>query len=363
MKLIEYLLNGGTVFDVTYTWPEWLTSDIRTGVENLAMDYALRTIQPRVQLMAEMVDSMDLEDAIHLQVKNRILRNSYKYQTLLATEGFEYNPIENYNMAESTTRTFDKGAQQDSVQYGQDQTSTLHGHTLTRTHADTDTETFNNTDTRTHANSDTQTFADTVTQTTNTTQALTLDTSDARTTSASVSGTSGSTEGARIDNTTESVYGYNSSTASPAKDTGYSKGQQINSGTSSSQSSGSDTLIRTGTETTGKTGTVADAHTGTITDAHAGTIADAHTGTVTNGHTGTITDANSGTDQVTRSQHTDQTTEGARRDAESTQHTRAGNIGVMSTQDLIGQERAVADFSFLGVLTNDLINSFCLGVM
>ena len=331
MKLIEYLLNGGTVFDVTYTWPEWLTSDIRTGVENLAMDYALRTIQPRVQLLAEMVDDMDLEDAIHLQVKNRILRNSYKYQTLLATEGFEYNPIENYNMAESTSRTFDKGAQQDSVLYGQDQTSTLHGHTLTRTHADTDTQTFANTDTTT----------------TNTTQALTLDTSDARTTSASVSGTSGGTEGARIDNTTESVYGYNSSTASPAKDTQYSKGQQINSGTSSSQSSGSDTLIRTGSETTGTAGTVADAHTGTITD----------------GHTGTITDANSGTDQVTRSQHTDQTTEGARRDAESITHTRAGNIGIMSTQDLIGQERAIADFSFLGVLTNDLINSFCLGVM
>lgn len=46
MKLAEYLLDGGTLFDVTYTWPEWLTSDIRTGVESLAMDYALRTIQP-----------------------------------------------------------------------------------------------------------------------------------------------------------------------------------------------------------------------------------------------------------------------------------------------------------------------------
>lgn len=362
MKLIEYILDGGTLFDVTATWPEWLTSDIRSAVENLALDYGLRKIQPRVEVLAAATDE-DLETIIQLQVKNRIARNDYKYRTLLSTEGFEYNPIENYNMIEEEQRTLSKGAQINSTQYGQDQTSTLHGHTLTRTHADTDTQTFNNTDTRTHANSDTQTFADTLTQTTNTTQALTLDTSDARTTSASISGTSGSTEGARSDTTTESVYGYNSSTAVPAKETGFSKGQQINSGTSSSQSSGSDTLIRTGTETTGKTGTVADAHTGTITDAHAGTIADAHTGTITDGHTGTITDANSGTDQVTRSQHTDQTTEGARQDGESRGLTRSGNIGVTTTQQMIQSEREVAQFSFLGILTADLINSFCLGVM
>lgn len=280
MKLAEYLLDGGTLFDVTYTWPEWLTSNIRTGVESLAMDYALRTIQPRVQLLAELTDN-DLEEVIQLQVKNRITRNDYKYQTLLATESFEYNPIENYNMTESGTDGHTKGQQINSD---------LHGHTLTRTHSDTET--------------------------------LTLNTSDARTSSASISGTSGSTEGARSDSTTESVYGYNSSTAVPSKETGFSKGSQTNSGTSSSQSSGSDTLLRTGTEA--------------------------------NAHTGTITDANSGTDTHTEGQRIDSTTHSL---------TRSGNIGTVTAQDMILQERDIADFSFMDILTRDLINSFCLGVM
>lgn len=280
MKLAEYLLDGGTLFDVTYTWPEWLTSDIRTGVESLAMDYALRTIQPRVQLLSELTDN-DLEDVIQLQVKNRILRNDYKYRTLLATEGFEYNPIENYNMTESGTDGHTKGQQVDTV---------LHGHSLTRTHSNTDT--------------------------------LTLNTSDARTSSASISGTSGSTEGSRTDTSSKSVYGYNSSEAVPSESDQNVKGQQINSGTSSSQSSGSDTLLRTGTEA--------------------------------NAHTGTITDANSGTDTHTEGQRIDSTTHSLER---------SGNIGVTTSQQMIQSEREVAQFSFLGILTSDLINSFCLGVM
>lgn len=280
MKLAEYLLDGGTLFDVTYSWPEWLTSDIRTGVESLAMDYALRTIQPRVQQLAELTDN-DLEDVIQLQVKNRIHRNNYKYQTLLATESFDYNPIENYNMIESGSDGHTKGQQVNTD---------LHGHSLTRTHSNTDT--------------------------------LTLNTSDARTSSASISGTSGSTEGSRTDSSSKSVYGYNSSAAVPSESGQNVKGQQTNSGTSSSHSSGSDTLLRTGTEA--------------------------------NAHTGTITDANSGTDTHTEGQRIDSTTHSL---------TRSGNIGVTTSQQMIQSEREVAQFSFLGILTSDLINSFCLGVM
>lgn len=346
MRLAEYLLNGGTLFDVTVTWPAWLTSTLRDNVEAMALDYSLRRIQPRVQVLAEMMDT-DIEDVIHLQVLNRIKRNDYKYRTLLATEAFQYNPIENYNMVEEGSETFAKGSQEDATVYGQDQTSTLHGHTLTRTHADTDTQTLNNTDTRTHANSDTRTLADSDT--------LTLNTSDARTSSAEIDGATGATEGARTDTTGRTVYGYNSSTGAPAEDTTATKGSQTNSGTSHSESTGADTLLRTGTETT--------AHSGTITDAHAGTIADAHTGTITNGHTGTITDANSGTDQVTRAARTDTRTEGEREDARTHTLTRSGNIGVTTSQQMIEAERAVAEFSFLSVLTADLVNSFCLGVM
>ena len=298
MKLVEYLLEGGTLFDVTYTWPEWLTSDIRTGVESLAMDYALRTIQPRVQLLAELTDN-DLEEVIQLQVKNRILRNDYKYQTLLATEGFEYNPIENYNMVENLQGGSTKGQQINSTQYGQQQDELTHGHQLQRTHANSDT--------------------------------LTLNTTEGRQSAASISGSSGSTEGARSDSTTRSMYGYNSSSANPADSESFSKGAQENSATSSSTSDGSETIQNTGSETTA--------------------------------HTGTVTDANSGKDTTVRSQHTDQVTEGARSDTVGHELTRSGNIGVTTSQQMIISEREVANFSFLAVLTSDLVNSFCLGVM
>ena len=280
MKLVEYLLDGGTIFDVTYSWPEWLTSDIRTGVESLAMDYALRTIQPRVQLLAELTDN-DLEEVIQLQVKNRVLRNDYKYQTLLATEGFEYNPIENYNMSESESGSFDKGQEVDT---------TLHGHQLQRTHANSDT--------------------------------LTLNTLEGKQSSAHITGSSSSTEGARSDSTTKSMYGYNSANSVPADTEGFSKGSQQNSATSGSDSTGAETIQRTGTET--------------------------------NAHAGTITDANSGTDTMTS---------GTRKDTHARTLTRTGNIGVTTSQQMIMSERDVANFSFLKILTEDLVNCFTLGVM
>jgi len=280
MKLIDFLKDGGQIFDSLATYPEWLTSDMKTAVQGQLVDYALRRIQPRVQLLADQLE-MDLDEVVQMLVKNRIARNDYKYATLLATESFDYNPIENYNMIESGTDGHTKGQQVNSD---------LHGHTLTRTHSDTDT--------------------------------LTLNTSDARTSSASISGTSGSTEGSRTDSSSKSVYGYNSSEAVPSESDQNVKGQQVNSGSSSSQSSGSDTLLRTGTEA--------------------------------NAHTGTITDANSGTDTHT---------EGQRIDSATHSLTRSGNIGTVTAQSMIIQEREIANFSFLKILTEDLVNSFCLGVM
>lgn len=280
MRLINFLMDGGQLFDPTGTFPEWLTSDMRSAVQSQAFDYALRFIQPRVQLMAEKMD-IEVEDVIQTLVALRIERNDYKYQTLLATEGFEYNPIENYNMTESESGSMDKGQQVDT---------TLHGHQLQRTHANSDT--------------------------------LTLATTDGKQTSATISGSSGSTEGARSDSTTKSVYGYNSATAVPSESDSFSKGSQENSATSSSTSSGSETLQRTGTEATS--------------------------------HTGTITDANSGTDTMTS---------GTRKDTHARSLTRSGNIGVTTAQQMIESEREVANFSFLKILTEDLINAFCLGVM
>lgn len=312
MKLIEFLAGGGQIFDTLENWPEWLTSDIRTAVQGQLIDYAMRTIQPRLQLLAQELDT-DLEGIVQIQVKNRIARNNYKYATLLATEGFEYNPIENYNMIEEETNGHTKGQQINSD---------LLGHSVTRTFADTNTQTLNNSDTLTHNNSDT----------------LTLNTSDARTSGATISGSSTATEGARTDTDSKSVYGYNSNAAVPSESGQAVKGSQENTGSSSSTSSGSDTLLRTGTETTAHSGTETTAHSGTVADAHTGTIADAYTGTDTH-------------------------TEGSRTDSGTRSLTRSGNIGVTTSQQMIQSEREVANFSFLGVLTSDLVNSFCLGVM
>lgn len=346
MRLFDFLADGGQIFDSTGTYPEWLDSDLQTAVQAQLFDYGLRVIQPRAQAMAAYMEK-DLEEVIQEIVARRITRNDYKYRTLLATEAFVYDPIENYNMVESGTTTAKKGQQQDTDLYGQDQTSTLYGHTDTQTNANTDTRTLANSDTKTFANTDTQTLANSDT--------LTLDTLEGKQSAATISGTSGSTEGSRTDTTDTGIYGYNSATAAPSESVSFTKGQQINSGNSSSNSSGSDTIQRTGTETT--------AHAGTITDGHSGTITDAHSGTITDGHTGTITNAEGGTDTVTRSQHTDTHTSGARDDSGSHSLTRSGNIGVTTTQQMIMSEREVAEFSFLSVLTRDLVNSFCMGVM
>lgn len=280
MKLLDFLKDGGQIFDGLTTYPEWLTNDIQGAVQAQLIDYALRRIQPRVQLLADQLDE-EVEEVVQMLVKARIDRNSYKYETLLATESFDYNPIENYNMTESESGSFDKGQEVDT---------TLHGHQLQRTHANSDT--------------------------------LTLNTLEGRESAAHITGSSSSTEGARSDSTTKSVYGFNSTDPVPADVESFSKGAQQNSATSGSDSTGGETIQRTGTET--------------------------------NAHSGTITDANSGTDTMTS---------GTRKDTHASSKSRAGNIGVMSTQDLIRQQREIAEFSFLKILTEDLVNSFCLGVM
>lgn len=43
-------------------------------------------------------------------------------------------------------------------------------------------------------------------------------------------------------------------------------------------------------------------------------------------------------------------------------HTRTGNIGVTTTQDMIKQEREIAEFHFLSIFTRKIIRAICLGV-
>ena len=87
-----------------------------------------------------------------------------------------------------------------------------------------------------------------------------------------------------------------------------------------------------GTETTDTDGTDNVEHTGTDTMAHSGTDTDTNraTGTDTTDHDYTLT--------------------------------RKGNIGVMTTQNLVTEQRKVADFSAVSMFAHDLINAITIGV-
>ena len=295
MRVYDFISEGGQLFSNTATYPEWLTSDMQTSVQDQLFDYALRRIQPRLIYLAEKME-IELEDMIQAEVQRRIERNNYKYVTLLATESFEYNPIENYNMSESESGSMDKGQQIDT---------TLHGHQLQRTHA--------NSDTTTHADTDT----------------LTLNTTEGKQSAAHITGSSSSTEGARSDSTTKSIYGYNSTDPVPSEAESLSKGSQQNSATSGSDSTGSETIMRSGTEAT--------AHTGTITDAH----------------TGTITDANSGTDTMTS---------GSRKDSHTRTLTRSDNIGVTTSQQMIESELVLRSKNLTNMIADVFIKELLIHV-
>ena len=40
----------------------------------------------------------------------------------------------------------------------------------------------------------------------------------------------------------------------------------------------------------------------------------------------------------------------------------SGNIGVMSTQELIARQRAIVDFDVIGKITEDFKSAFCLAI-
>lgn len=79
-------------------------------------------------------------------------------------------------------------------------------------------------------------------------------------------------------------------------------------------------------------------------------------GTETITHGKTVTHSHSGTDttvSATTKTGTDTT------ERHSTTH---GNIGVMSTQDMLKQEREIVDFAFLDFYLSEWVNAFCAGV-
>lgn len=267
--------------------------------------------------------------------------NSVSWTKEYATLAAQYQPIENYDMTETMTN---------------DQTQTLHGHTVTRTnnltHAKTGTETQRPdlTDTRTdnlaHAKTgtETRTPATSETVTHNTEDETTYDTTDTRTDDLTQETTHGKTD-TRTDNlvTTNSVAAYDSSTYSPS-------GQTASTGTQTMAASGTDTVDNDGTVTNVKTGTDTVARTGTDTTAMSGT--DTMTYNTSDADTGTQTTVRTGSDTMTY--NTSDTDTGTQTDANSGTDTqtrnytlrRHGNIGVTTSQQMLESERKVWLWSF-----------------
>lgn len=163
------------------------------------------------------------------------------------------------------------------------------------------------------------------------TRTLEKDTSDIRTLNYSDNRTVDLSE-TRTPNTTETHTLNNLTSTETNQIEGFNSSSFVDSDKKTSVGTGSETTAETGSETTTNDGTDNVEHTGTDTMAHSGTDTDTNRAT--------------GKDTTDR----DYTL------------TRKGNIGVMTTQNLVTEQRKVADFSAVSMLTHDLINAITIGV-
>lgn len=134
--------------------------------------------------------------------------------------------------------------------------------------------------------------------------------------------------------------------------------------------------ITDSTNTEKNTGTVASENSGTSTDGATSNTSvsskvpfddDTLTDTEKNVTTGNaVTNSESGnattTNNLTNSTTFHNTEDNVEERNLKNVHTRTGNIGVMTTQDMIKQEREVAEFHFLSIFTRKIIGAICLGV-
>lgn len=283
MRINQFLLSGKHLFNDLQTYPDFITSDVKSTVEDICLyDYGQRKIRPYIERLTK-EDwpggiTPTLETVVQFAVTSFIKKNVYKYTTLFATEGFTYNPIENYAMLEVMTD-------------------------------DTTDITYGRTDTRTLVKDSADTRS--------------LDYADERTANLSDETTPDLTETHTLNSLTNTetteIEGFDSSTFSDSD-------RKTNVGT------GSETTTNTGTTTTTTTGTDTMSHTGTDTMTHSGTDTD--------------TNVQSGTDTHVRNYEL----------------TRTGNIGTVTAQDMVSQEREIADFSAVSEFTHDLINAITIGV-
>ena len=124
------------------------------------------------------------------------------------------------------------------------------------------------------------------------------------------------------------------------------------------------------------TGTVTNEHSGSSTDGETVNTSvisktpfddDTMTDTEKNVNTGNaVVNSESGTATTTNNLRNDKVFHNVDDNVEERNlkqtHTRTGNIGVTTTQDMIKQEREIAEFHFLSIFTRKIINAICLGV-
>ena len=262
--LLKYFLDGSSIWDTnTYEYPDFMDADVRGNVERILQTaYPLRKIQTRVLTLSEAL-VMGNNYIIPMLVYALCIENSYKWKTLLATENFEYNPIENYDRKENEETESLKGSQTNSSQYGAtSETRTQTAHTNTNT-----------------AGAHTDTLAD----------------------------------AAHTDTTTDTVSSENSVTYQPNEQTETAYGAA---------------------STTNSYG--------------------AQTNTTEYGAT---------SETAAGQAHTDSFSEGARTDTFERESYIHGNIGVTSTQQMIEQERNIANFSALHEIAHDIVLEITKGVM
>lgn len=246
--------------------------------------------QPKGNDIIGIDDVLEIKQKIYLHY----LENKYKYDSLIASEQFEYNPIENYNMKEHEDST----------------------HTPDLEHEIT----YNTEDKRTANLNDKTTYNSTNTRTPNTTETT--------------------------NNEFKPYVKYQ--TVDDGSDVNSVSAYDTNSFTNNTKLEKDNTRTVTpilgtinNTPTGDKTNTTTT-NTGTDTSKKTGSDEIDHTGTDTNKKTGTETTKDTGTDTNERDL------------------TRSGNIGVTTTQQMIEQERSIADFSAVSVFFNGIKDILCL---
>lgn len=298
----EWLTTGGIFTDLEDFNVPWSNTD---DAINLDFTYhgthsGQKTVSPLIREMLRADNTQVLSLARRAQLAKTIYQLfSDKWSKLWETLFFEYDPITNYDMLETTTIT---GSNSESK-----------SNTGTQTNLQTGTQTTHDTGTQTIDHEGTQDTTHTGTQEIEHegTQGLV---------DSNTSTTSGTSE--------DTISGFNSSTMSA------DKGNSTSATTTNSASS-----TRTDNLSDTRTDNLTESREDDLTDTRTDNLTSQRTDNLTNQRTDNLTETGSGT-------HTETQT-----------LTRSGNIGVMTTQDMIVSQRDVSMFNvFYAAVFADIDN-------